>query len=63
MANLGQQAVDDGGGKNIVNVILTDIRALDTLGEVIVLLAVAIGILALTRNVRDSDKLAEGEMS
>ena len=40
-------AVDEGGGKNVVNVILTDIRALDTLGEVVVLATVAIGILAL----------------
>ena len=29
--------------------ILTDTRALDTLGEVVVLLAVAVGILTLTR--------------
>ena len=40
-------AVDEGGGKNVVNVILTDIRALDTLGEVVVLATVAVGILAL----------------
>ena len=42
-------AVDEGGGKNVVNVILTDIRALDTLGEVMVLAAVAMGVLALAR--------------
>jgi multicomponent Na+:H+ antiporter subunit A len=42
-------AVDQGGGKNVVNVILTDIRALDTLGEVVVLATVSIGILALAR--------------
>jgi hypothetical protein len=30
-------------------VILTDIRALDTLGEVLVLLVVAVGVLALAR--------------
>ena len=30
-------AVDEGGGNNLVNVILTDLRALDTLGEVVVL--------------------------
>jgi len=42
-------AVDDGGGNNVVNVILTDERALDTFGEIIVLVVVAIGILALVR--------------
>ncbi len=46
---LTEEAVDEGGGKNIVNVVLTDVRALDTLGEVIVLVVVAVGILALTR--------------
>ena len=46
---LTAQAVDEGGGKNVVNVILTDIRALDTLGEVVVLATVAVGILALAR--------------
>ncbi|MFT7647474.1 MAG: multicomponent Na+:H+ antiporter subunit A [Candidatus Poriferisodalaceae bacterium] len=47
LADLATASVDDGGGNNIVNVILTDIRALDTLGEVVVLATVAIGILAL----------------
>jgi multicomponent Na+:H+ antiporter subunit A len=47
--DLAESAVDEGGGNNIVNVILTDTRALDTLGEVVVLLAVAVGILTLTR--------------
>ena len=42
-------SVDEGGGKNVVNVILTDIRALDTLGQVVVLATVAIGILALAK--------------
>ncbi len=49
LEELTRAAVDDGGGKNVVNVILTDIRALDTLGEVVVLATVAIGILALAR--------------
>jgi multicomponent Na+:H+ antiporter subunit A len=44
---LARAAVDEGGGNNIVNVILTDMRALDTLGEVVVLVVVAVGILAL----------------
>jgi len=44
---LAAQAVEEGGGNNIVNVVLTDMRALDTLGEVVVLATVAVGILAL----------------
>jgi multicomponent Na+:H+ antiporter subunit A len=41
------EAVEIGGGNNVVNVILTDTRALDTLGEIVVLAVVAIGIVAL----------------
>lgn len=44
---LADQAVETGGGNNIVNVVLTDMRALDTLGEVVVLAVVALGIAAL----------------
>ena len=47
--DLVEAAVDEGGGNNVVNVILTDIRALDTLGEIMVLAVVAVGILALAR--------------
>lgn len=36
-----------GGGANVVNVILTDFRALDTVGEVAVLAIAAIGVVAL----------------
>jgi multicomponent Na+:H+ antiporter subunit A len=46
--DLARTAQDDGGGKNVVNVILTDTRALDTFGEVIVLMVVAVGILTLS---------------
>ena len=49
LAELTDGAVADGGGKNLVNVVLTDLRALDTLGEVVVLATVAIGIVALAR--------------
>ena len=38
-----------GKGLNVVNVILVDFRALDTLGETIVLAAAAIGIYALLK--------------
>ena len=41
-------AQTEGGGKNVVNVILTDTRALDTFGEIIVLMVVAVGILTLS---------------
>jgi multicomponent Na+:H+ antiporter subunit A len=36
-------------GRNIVNVILVDFRALDTLGEIVVLAAAGLGALALLR--------------
>ncbi len=49
VGEITEQAVQEGGGKNLVNVILTDLRALDTLGEVVVLATVAIGMLALAR--------------
>lgn len=52
--DLVRLAADDGGGENVVNVILTDIRALDTLGEITVLVVVALGIVALA-NVRRSE--------
>jgi len=40
-------AVKEGGGANIVNVILTDFRAFDTLGESVVILIAALSILVL----------------
>jgi len=40
-------AVDGGGGSNIVNVILTDFRALDTLGEAVVIVLAAVSVLVL----------------
>ena len=52
---LRAEAVDEGGGNNIVNVVLTDVRALDTLGEIIVLLVVALGIVSLTRRQSGDD--------
>jgi len=53
-------AVEVGGGKNVVNVVLTDVRALDTFGEVVVLATVAIGILALA-GTGTSSSADEGE--
>ncbi|WP_202613608.1 Na+/H+ antiporter subunit A [Ornithinimicrobium cerasi] len=45
---LAERAVDYGGGYNIVNVILVDVRAWDTMGELSVVLACATGVASLT---------------
>ena len=42
-----REAVEFGGGRNIVNVTLVDIRAWDTLGEISVLVAAATGVASL----------------
>lgn len=44
-----ERAYPDGDGRNVVNVILVDFRGLDTLGEITVLTAAAIGTVALAR--------------
>ncbi len=44
---LVERAVDYGGGYNIVNVILVDVRAWDTMGELSVVLAAATGVASL----------------
>ena len=41
------RSLPDGGGRNVVNVILTDFRALDTFGEITVLTTAALGVAAL----------------
>lgn len=46
-ADMGQGAVEFGGGYNIVNVILVDIRAWDTMGEISVVLVAATGVASL----------------
>ena len=48
------RALPDGGGTNVVNVMLVDFRALDTLGEITVLGAVALTVYALLRRFRPS---------
>ena len=55
VTELTARAIDEGGGKNVVNVILTDVRGLDTLGEIFVLIVVAVGILSLTRRRSDME--------
>lgn len=44
-----EHAVDLGHGRNIVNVILVDFRALDTLGEITVLSLAGVGVYALLK--------------
>ncbi|CAN5526607.1 Na+/H+ antiporter subunit A [soil metagenome] len=53
------RALPDGGGRNVVNVILVDFRGLDTMGEITVLAVAALGIAAIARAARRA--LREGE--
>ncbi len=46
------RALPEGGGSNVVNVMLVDFRALDTIGEITVLGAVALTVFALLRRFR-----------
>jgi multicomponent K+:H+ antiporter subunit A len=47
-----EHSLPDGGGGNVVNVILVDFRAYDTLGEITVLAIAAIGVVALVHAAR-----------
>ena len=49
------RSLPDGGGGNVVNVILVDFRGYDTLGEITVLAAAAIGVVALIQAARRVD--------
>lgn len=46
------RALPEGGGANVVNVMLVDFRAFDTIGEITVLAAVALTVFALLRRFR-----------
>ncbi len=46
------RALSEGGGANVVNVLLVDFRGFDTLGEITVLSAVALTVYALLRRFR-----------
>jgi multicomponent Na+:H+ antiporter subunit A len=46
---MSEQALPRGHGKNVVNVVLVDIRGMDTMGEITVLVTAGIGITALAR--------------
>lgn len=57
---LSERALPEGHGANVVNVILVDIRGIDTVGEVTVLVGAALGIAALARAVRRGSASARG---
>ena len=44
-----ERAYTEGGGRNVVNVVLVDIRGFDTMGEITVLAVAAMGVYALAR--------------
>jgi multicomponent K+:H+ antiporter subunit A len=54
-----ERAYPQGGGTNVVNVILVDFRGFDTLGEITVLGVVAIAVYALLRRFRPAPESAE----
>jgi multicomponent K+:H+ antiporter subunit A len=54
-----ERAYPQGGGTNVVNVILVDFRGFDTLGEIAVLGVVAISVYALLRRFRPARESAE----
>jgi multicomponent K+:H+ antiporter subunit A len=54
-----ERAYPQGGGTNVVNVILVDFRGFDTLGEIAVLGVVAIAVFALLRRFRPAPESAE----
>jgi multicomponent K+:H+ antiporter subunit A len=58
-----EQGGHSGGGRNVVNVILVDFRAMDTLGEISVLVIAALGVAVLGRRVsrRQSHRHRPGE--
>ncbi|MFZ1491680.1 MAG: hydrogen gas-evolving membrane-bound hydrogenase subunit E [Ilumatobacteraceae bacterium] len=57
-AEMIERSYPDGHGKNVVNVILVDFRGLDTMGEITVLVAAAIGAVALARAGRGAGRRA-----
>jgi multicomponent K+:H+ antiporter subunit A len=48
------KSLPEGGGTNVVNVILVDFRGFDTMGEIAVLVIAAIGIIVMLRGKRPS---------
>ncbi len=61
---LVERSASEAFGRNVVNVILVDFRALDTLGEISVLALACLGVTALLSHRRRSRRAgAEGELS
>ena len=58
-ASSSTRAYPEGGGTNVVNVILVDFRGFDTLGEITVLGAVAIAVYSLLRRFRPARESME----
>lgn len=54
-----ERAYTEGGGHNVVNVILVDFRGFDTLGEITVLCIVALSVFALLRRFRPAPESIE----
>lgn len=54
-----ERAYTEGGGTNIVNVILVDFRSFDTMGEIVVLCLVALTVFALLRRFRPAEESIE----
>jgi multicomponent K+:H+ antiporter subunit A len=52
-----EKALSEGGGRNVVNVMLVDFRGFDTFGEGIVLAAVALAVYALLRRFRPASEV------
>jgi multicomponent K+:H+ antiporter subunit A len=54
-----EKALTEGGGTNVVNVMLVDFRAFDTLGEITVLGIVGITVFALLRRFRPAEETTQ----
>ncbi|MBL8583424.1 MAG: monovalent cation/H+ antiporter subunit A [Rhizobiaceae bacterium] len=54
-----EHAYSQGGGTNVVNVILVDFRGFDTMGEIVVLAVVGLTVFALLRRFRPAEDTAE----
>ena len=56
-----EQSLPEGGGRNVVNVILVDFRGFDTLGEITVLVVAAMGVATLVLAGRRRSDLPKGD--
>jgi multicomponent K+:H+ antiporter subunit A len=54
-----ENAYAEGGGRNVVNVLLVDFRGFDTFGEIVVLAVVAITVFSLLRRFRPAPESVE----